>query len=83
MPHLVLSEDWSEYDNKKKKHTDAQFFSCDEPWEREYLVRTIRKVYSQYSNDDVETAISACCKAVPAPRPRKAFVECVMFKLRS
>ena len=82
MPQKVLSEDWSDYDNRKKKGTDAQFFSCDEFWEREYLVHKIRRVYPQYGEDGIGTAISACCLEVRAPHPRKAFVECVMKRLR-
>lgn len=82
MPQRVLSEDWSDYDDRKKKRTDAQFFSCEESWEREYLVRKIRKVYPQYSEAAITAAISACCLEVRAPRPRKNFVECVMRRLR-
>lgn len=83
MPQKVLNEDWSEYDDRKKKHTDASFFSCEEPWEREYLTRKIRKVHPQFSEASITAAISACCLAVPAPRRRKTFVECVMRRLRS
>ena len=81
MPQRVLSEDWSDYDDRKKKRTDAQFFSCEESWEREYLVRKIRKVYPQYSEAAITAAVSACCLEVRAPRPRKTFVECVMRRL--
>jgi hypothetical protein len=83
MPHKILSEDWSDYDNKKKKKEDALFFSCEESWERDYLIRKIRKVYPQYSEALVTAAIVACCLEVRASRPRKAFVECVMRRLRS
>lgn len=48
MPQSILNEDWSEYDNKKKKHVDARYFSCEESWEREYLTRKIRRLYPQY-----------------------------------
>ena len=83
MPQKVLNEDWSDYDNKKKKKEDALFFSCEESWERDYLKLKIRKVYPQYSEAEITAAISACCLEVKAPRPRKAFVECVMKRLRS
>jgi hypothetical protein len=83
MPQRVLSEDWSDYDDKKKKHTDALFFSCEETWERDYLTKKIQKVYPLYSEAAVTAAISACCVEVRAPRPRKPFVECVMRRLRA
>jgi hypothetical protein len=82
MPHHVLNENWSDYDDRKKRHADARFFSCEETWEREYLVKKIRKVYPQYSEGSIEAAISACCLEIKAPRPRPAFVECVMRRLR-
>jgi len=83
MPQKILSEDWSEYDNKKKKKEDALFFSCEEPWEQNYLIQKIRNVYPQYSEAAITAAIAACCLEVRAPRPRKSFVECVMRRLRS
>ncbi len=83
MAKKVLDENWSDYDDKKKKTRDASFFSCEESWEREYLIRKIRKVYPQYSEAAITAAISACCMQVRAPRPRKAFVECVMERLRA
>jgi len=45
MAHAVLNEDWSDYDDKKKKHEDAKYFSCEEPWEVDYLVRKLKKHY--------------------------------------
>jgi hypothetical protein len=83
MPNKVLKEDWSDYDNRKMKYADARYFSCVETWEREYLIRKIRKNYPQYSETAIEKAIDACCKTVPSPRPRPRFVECVMARLRA
>jgi hypothetical protein len=83
MPQRILNEDWSDYDDKKKKRTDALYFSCEESWEREYLTKKIRKVYPRFSEAAIAAAIGACCLEVPAPRPRKVFVECVMRRLRS
>lgn len=83
MPELVLNEDWSDYDNLKKKGTDKLFFSCEEIWEREYLVAKIRKLYPKYSLAVITAAVGACCVEMRAPRPREAFVECVMRRLRA
>lgn len=77
----ILDEDWSEYDNRKKKKEDRLFFSCEEPWEVEYLINKIHKNYSQFTRDQIHTAIKQCCNSVPPPRPRKTFVECVMKRL--
>jgi hypothetical protein len=77
----ILNEDWSDYDNKKKKGTDAKFFSCNEDWEVDYLKQKIKKAFPGLSESFILDAIASCCDRVPAPRPRKAFVECVMIKL--
>lgn len=77
----ILSEDWSDYDNKKKKKEDAWFFACTEDWEPEYLVNKIRKRHPEKTKDEIMDAIRLCCKSVPAPRPRDKFVECVMNRL--
>lgn len=83
MAHEVLDQDWSEYDNRKKKYADANFFACTELWERKYLIQKIRIVYHQYSESSILAAINGCCREVGAPHPRKDFIECVMKKLRS
>ena len=83
MPTKVLNEDWSEYDNKKKKYEDRFFFSCEESWEVDYLVKTIRKAHPQFSEQLIRSAISHCCQTVSAPRPRDKFVTCVMNRLRA
>ena len=81
MPQRVLNEDWSDYDNRKKRYTDRFFFSCEESWEVDYLVAKIRKVYPLKSEASIRAAISSCCREVPAPRPRDKFVRCVITKL--
>ena len=81
MPQRILNEDWSDYDNRKKVYVDRFFFSCEEDWEVDYLVRKIKKVLPLKSDEDIRNAIISCCKMVPAPRPRQRFVECVMGRL--
>lgn len=83
MPHKILSSDWSDYDNRKKKVADARDFSCTETWERDYLSNKIHRIYPQHSEAAIKGAIDACCLQVGAPHPRPAFVECVMKRLRS
>ena len=82
MPQRVLNEDWSDYDDRKKKYTDSKFFSCTEPWEVDYLVRKIIKVYA-YSESRIRAAIGSCCVVIGSNHPRPAFIECVMKRLRS
>jgi hypothetical protein len=77
----VLAEDWSEYDNKKKKGVDAHFFACTEAWEVDYLVKKIRNGHPEYSELSIRNAIASCCKSLGAPHPRDKFVECVFSKL--
>ncbi|MEB0263389.1 MULTISPECIES: hypothetical protein [unclassified Mucilaginibacter] len=77
----VLNEDWSEYDNRKKKWEDRLFFSCEESWEVDYLVRQMKKHFPYTSEQTIRNAIASCCQTVKAPRPRKEFVECVSSKL--
>jgi hypothetical protein len=83
MPQLVLNLDWSDYDNKKRKTVDARFFSCTEPWEVDYLIDKIRKVYPHYEKVSIKMAIQACCRISNSNNPRKEFVECVMRKLNA
>ena len=81
MPQRVLNEDWEDYDNRKiRGRQDSAFFSCEEPWEVEYLVKKILKFHPN-SEAKIRQAISTCCKEVPGNKPRKRFVECVMSKL--
>ena len=68
------------YDNRKiRGPLDTKDFACTESWEVDYLVSKIRKVYGEGA---IRNAITSCCKTVGAPHPRKAFLECVMQKLR-
>ncbi len=82
MIHGILNEDWSEYDNKKVRDgRDKSKFSCDEPWEVDYLVKKIKKNYPGKTEDQIQAAIKSCCAVVRAPRPREEFVKCVVGKL--
>jgi hypothetical protein len=81
MAHPVLNEDWSDYDNKKKKKEDRLYFSCEESWEVEYLVEKLQPHYPKKSETDIRNAIKSCCTTVSSPRPREKFVDCVTSKL--
>jgi len=81
MAHPVLNEDWSDYDNRKKKREDRLFFSCEETWEVEYLVNKLRKHFPYKTDSAIRAAINSCCQTVRAPRPRQTFVDCVTSKL--
>ena len=81
MPQRILHDDWSEYDNKKKKWEDRFFFSCEESWEVDYLVSKIKKIYPLKTDAAIRAAIASCCKEVPGNKPREKFVNCVMSKL--
>ncbi|MFH0896012.1 MAG: hypothetical protein V2A54_16385 [Bacteroidota bacterium] len=81
MLHENILENWSEYDNRKLKKEDALFFSCDESWEREYLIKKIKYHNPALTEETILLAILNCCKKTNAPRPRKAFVICVLREL--
>jgi hypothetical protein len=83
MANTVLADDWSDYDDRKKRGgNDRNNFSCQESWEREYLVKKIRKAYPQYSEERIKEAIQKCCEAGTS-RLLTAFVECVIRRLRN
>lgn len=81
MPKQVLGSDWSEYDDKKKKRSDSQFFACSEPWEVDYLINKIHSIYPQHAKATIKMAIQSCCRSAGTNHPRKEFVACVMSKL--
>jgi len=79
---LILSEDWSEYDNLKiRGGSDHRKFSCSESWERRYLIDKIHKRFPAVSKEKIEAAINACCNESNLSRERPVFVECVMRRL--
>lgn len=79
---LILETDWSDYDNRKvSDNRDARFFACTESWERDYLINKIKKHFPNLTLQQIVNAIEQCCKTIPAPHPRRTFVECVMQRL--
>ncbi len=74
-------ENWDDYDNRKKVGEDRRYFSCTEDWERRYLIDKVLDVYPNIGRERIIAAIESCCKAVPAPRVRAVFVECVLRRL--
>jgi hypothetical protein len=84
MPHPILSEDWEDYDNRAiRDGRDRSKFSCDEPWEVDYLVGKLKKFFPGKSDADIRNAITFCCGTVQPPRLREKFVECVVKRLSS
>jgi hypothetical protein len=78
----ILDSDWSHYDDRKKRNgSDHNNFACTEKWEVDYLVEKIREHHPHVPEADIRSAITVCCKEVPAPHLRKAFVTCVMKRL--
>lgn len=79
----LLEEDWEYYDNRKiRDNRDGRYFACTEQWEVDYLKNMIKRNFPNSSEDDILTAIKACCETVDSPRPRKTFIECVVKKLQ-
>ncbi|RXK83653.1 hypothetical protein [Filimonas effusa] len=83
MPHPVLNEDWSDYDDRKNKGgQDRSKVACTESWERDYIVRKLKKHYPKKSESEILQAVESCCKSISAPRPRDKFMDCVDSKLK-
>ena len=72
---------WNEIDNKFKKKYDKQFVSCEEVYEREYIINLIMENFSDIPRERIEKAISQCCKELSDPRETKDFWECLSNKL--
>lgn len=77
-----ILEDWEDYDNKKLKGTDRDFFSCEEAWERNYLIVKIKASYPSIHEVFIRNAIELACMAIKAPRPRHIFVKYVAEQLK-
>jgi hypothetical protein len=79
MPHPVLLEEWSAYDQRKiREEKDSSKFSCTERWEVEYLAEKLKKHYPLKTRQTIMQAISHCCSKISAPHPRERFVQCVV-----
>ena len=71
---------WEEVDDKHKRKYDRDFVSCEEYYERKFVIAAILQHF-HYSRAMVEAAVVHCCKTIPAPRPRKTFLQCIAKKL--
>jgi len=82
MPQRLLDENWSDYENKKRRGTDPFFFSCEDEWEMVYLLNKVRKYFPFETDTTIRRAIESTCREIPRPRPRDKFVTTVFSKLR-
>lgn len=72
---------WNNVDNKHKKKYDSLFVSCGEKYERDYIIQIIMEEFSWLSRSTVEAAVDACCRLIPANRPRSRYLECLKNRL--
>jgi hypothetical protein len=72
---------WRAVDDKHKKHFDKNFVSCEEPYERRFMINTILQEFPLLSTVEVAEAVDHCCNTIPAPRPRDRFIQCLKEKL--
>ncbi len=82
MLERILESDWSDYDNRKMKNGDIKFFSCDEKWEVQYLVKKVEDMLGPIGEYKIESAIAYCCNKVKGNKPRSEFIECVLRRLK-
>lgn len=72
MLHAILSEDWSDYDQKKKSR--AEDFDSTE-WELNYLFEKIKNHYSEDTESLIKRAIFITSKELRSPCSRKKFIS--------
>ena len=78
----VMTEDWSDYDNRKiRERRDARYFSCSENWEIDFLLRTYKKAHPYLTLTAIRTAITECCDQLHTSRLREEFVQSVSERL--
>ncbi|PIP96093.1 MAG: hypothetical protein COW00_20050 [Bdellovibrio sp. CG12_big_fil_rev_8_21_14_0_65_39_13] len=75
-----MSVDWDKLDNKKKLGVDANFVSCSEDYEKNYLIDEL--VDCGASRDEAKKAVEHCCKTVSGNKPRNEFVKCLKGQLK-
>ena len=73
---------WDELDDKLKRYIDKRFVSCDEGYELAKVKQAVKEEMPEFSDEEVDEAINACCESVKAPRPRDEFISCVKRQLR-
>lgn len=72
---------WNTVDDKHKRKYDRGFVSCEEYYERKYIIDSIMEHFPNLTRSKVESAVDHCCRTIPAPRPRKKFLQCVANEL--
>lgn len=78
----LILESWANDDNKDiRGPRDANFFSCDEQYEKDYLADVLEEHYPDLDRGTIEVAIMLCCGIVAGNKPRAEFVECVLNRL--
>lgn len=72
---------WTTVDDKHKKRFDRDFVSCEETYERRFIIDTILEHFPWLTHAQVSAAVDHCCKTIPAPRPRDRFIQCLKRQL--
>ena len=77
----LILESWLDVDNKNiRGPRDANFFSCDEAYEKEYLADVL-EIKTGFSRKKIEDAIDYCCAKLHGNKPRNTFIDCVLTNL--
>ena len=72
---------WSNVDNKHKKKYDKNFVSCEEAYEKKFIIDIISEEFPKLNKPAIEKAVDSCCISIKAPRPRGEFINCIKRKL--
>ncbi len=68
---------WDKVDDKHKKKYDRDYVSCEESYERRYVIDTILEHFPHLTRVKVEQAVDHCCRTIRAPQQQKIFLKCV------
>jgi hypothetical protein len=82
MPIKILADDWSDYDERKRGYGNVTYLDCTIEWEADYLAQKVVKVYPEYKLEVIKNVIASCCRNLPVPYKRIAFVTSLMIVLK-
>jgi hypothetical protein len=68
---------WNNVDDKHKRRFDRNFVSCEEAYEKKYIIDTIMEEFPYFNRNNVGRVVDHCCQIMRSPRPRKEFLDCV------
>lgn len=72
---------WEQIEEKHKVEFEKAFVSCDDEYEKHYIINLIQSEFVTLKRGEVLAAVEECYKNMPAPRQRTKFLAAVAAKL--